>query len=242
MRFLIVDGDIDRRLRIRAIAQSFPQISEILESDSAEDALFRIFESQPSIMVISTILPGRKGFDLAYLLNKLHHPIKIIVISDSKDDAIDAIRAYVTDFFVDPFLKRAFTASVKKIVRELEQEQRPVVIPDDSLYKVKISTSRGFQLVNLMDIVCCEADGAYTKIVFRDGEYLLSSLNLAKVEKLLEGYHFAKINRSCIVNLRFVKEVDIRNQMCVVEMIDSTKELKISSPNLNNFEKKYLSK
>src|SRR5574344_853799 len=100
MRFLIVDGDIDRRLRIRAIAQSFPQISEILESDSAEDALFRIFESQPSIMVISTILPGRKGFDLAYLLNKVQHPMKSIVISDSKDDAIDAIRAYVTDFFV----------------------------------------------------------------------------------------------------------------------------------------------
>jgi len=82
MRFLIVDNNIDRRLRIKAIVQSFPQISEILESDSAEDALFQIFDSQPSIMVISTILHGRTGFELAYLLNRLHHPIRIIVISN----------------------------------------------------------------------------------------------------------------------------------------------------------------
>jgi two-component system, LytTR family, response regulator len=240
MKLLIVDKDIDTRLKIKVITQSFNQISEVLESPTAEDALFSVYENEPSVMIISNDLPNRKGFDLAYLLNKQNHPIQIIVISECKDEAIDAIRAKVADFVVHPFRDRALTISIRKVLLEMKSHLKTEVLPNSGVCRIKISTIMGFQLIDLKEVAYCVADGAYTKIVFRDDEFILSSVYLAKIEKILEEHHFIKINRSCIINLRLIKEVDAKDKTCVLDMINSTEELKISKVYFSSFEKKYL--
>lgn len=242
MKLLIVDKDIETRLKIKTVASSFDQIINILESQTAEDALFSIYENEPSIMIISNDLPNRKGFELAHLLNKQNHSIQTIVISEDKEEAIEAIRARVTDFVVSPFKNKALATSLRKIIAEIDSKTKTDIIQYDGSHKIKIPSNQGFQLINLMDLAYCVADGTYTKIVFCNEEYIVSSSYLSRIEKTLEGYHFAKISRSHIVNLRLIKEIDFKRQICVLELSNSIKEIKTSKIYLSSFEGKYLSR
>ena len=63
--------------------------------------------------------------------------------------------------------------------------------------------------LSLKEIMYFEADLNYTKIHFECGKYTTESFTLKKVERALTANQFFYcVNRSCIVNIRFVKTAD----------------------------------
>ncbi len=62
----------------------------------------------------------------------------------------------------------------------------------------------GSQLFNIQDIVYCEADANYSKVIFNDGKEILVSRNLGQIEKALQDFDFARIHQSRLVNLRYI--------------------------------------
>lgn len=63
--------------------------------------------------------------------------------------------------------------------------------------------------LNLKDIMYFEADLNYTKIHFESGKCTTESFTLKKVERALTtNQFFYRVNRSFIVNIRFVKTAD----------------------------------
>lgn len=54
-----------------------------------------------------------------------------------------------------------------------------------------------------------EGDGNYTNIVLGDGTKLLVARTLKEYEALLENRVFVRIHKSCIINLRFVRRVNM---------------------------------
>jgi DNA-binding LytR/AlgR family response regulator len=77
--------------------------------------------------------------------------------------------------------------------------------------KIRVNTTNGYRLVNLDSLSYCIADGSYTKICFSNGKTEFSSYYLGKIEKTLIDYHFVRISRSVIVNLKKIKKIEIKN-------------------------------
>ncbi len=62
---------------------------------------------------------------------------------------------------------------------------------------------------DLKDIMYFEADTNYTKIHFESGKCTTESFTLKEVERaLMTNQFFYRVNRSCIVNIKFVKAAD----------------------------------
>lgn len=73
--------------------------------------------------------------------------------------------------------------------------------------------------LNLKDIMYFEADLNYTKIHFESGKCTTESFTLKEVERALTtNQFFYRVNRSFIVNIRFVKtaegsQVQLKNRL-----------------------------
>jgi len=70
---------------------------------------------------------------------------------------------------------------------------------------VTLPTLSGFDIVNIDDIIYCEADSNYTKIVSTGGTVIVSR-TLKEYENLLVERHFIRIHHSTLININHIKQ------------------------------------
>jgi two-component system LytT family response regulator len=71
--------------------------------------------------------------------------------------------------------------------------------------KLVIPDVDGLSLVNVSEIVYCQADGSYTHLHFLNGKKITTSKLLKSIEELLPEETFFRIHKSYLVNLNLIK-------------------------------------
>jgi two-component system, LytTR family, response regulator len=237
MILLVIAEGTESRL-IKNQLKNVSEITKVFESNSAEDALFIILEKEPQIIIVSNNLPGRSGFDLAYLLQKINFSSFIIVLSNNPDNAIDAIKARVFDYLIFPFSGERLVNAVKKAIFEIEkQKQAEAEQQMEDRMKVRLTVSNGFLLVDLNELSHCKANGSYSHLFFINGKVEYSSYYLGKLEEILGEYQFVRINRSIIINMRMLKNIDKKKMICKIDTGKSIIEFTMTKLCLKNLEK-----
>jgi len=79
---------------------------------------------------------------------------------------------------------------------------------DRKEHKIALSTSKGYEMFYIRDVMYCEASGSYTKFTFAEIKSLTVSKNLKHYEGLLAPYHFVRVHNSTMVNLKYVKTIE----------------------------------
>jgi two-component system, LytTR family, response regulator len=236
MKLLVIAEDTESRL-IKNQLKNVSGIAKVLESNSAEDALFVILEKEPQIIIVSNNLPGRNGFDLAYLLQKINFRSFIIVLSNNPDNAIDAIKAKVFDYLIYPFSGERLEEAVKKAKFEIEKQKLAGLDHQmDGKMKVRLTVSNGFLLVDLNELSHCKADGSYSELFFTNGKVEYSSYYLGKLEEILGKYQFVRINRSIIINMKMLKDIDEKKKICRINTGNEILEFNITKLCLKKME------
>jgi len=72
--------------------------------------------------------------------------------------------------------------------------------------KICITSLKGFQVVNLSDILYCEASSNYTNFHFTGRTVICASKPIHEYEELLADSNFIRIHKSTVINLEHVKE------------------------------------
>ena len=76
---------------------------------------------------------------------------------------------------------------------------------DNSCRKVVIPDMGGMYIVELRNIVRCEANGSYTKFVLENGEEYISSRSLKQYEDIFNELRFLRVQRAHLINVDHVK-------------------------------------
>ncbi|MBN2806705.1 MAG: response regulator transcription factor [Prolixibacteraceae bacterium] len=241
MRIAIVDGLLNRRLEYKSLIGLVDEHAEISECSSAEDALFSILDQPVDAILCSEILPFRNAFELARVVKTLPEQIPVIVVAEDDTNALTAIKVGVFDFLLNPVAPSKLKLSLEKIARyhtrQLQHQRRNL---NDFTTKIKLNTIHGYKLIPLGELAFCQADGSYTIIGYSNGDTDLSSYNLGKIGAILDEYQFARISRSCIVNLRKVERIDRRDRLCLLRMDNELRSLKVSLKQIDLLEEKQI--
>jgi two-component system LytT family response regulator len=72
--------------------------------------------------------------------------------------------------------------------------------------KLCIPSLKGFQVVEINDIIYCEADSNYTNFHFTNRRAICASKPIHEYEAVLTDCNFVRIHKSFMVNLEHVKE------------------------------------
>lgn len=85
--------------------------------------------------------------------------------------------------------------------------QNPLV---SNINRIALPTTDGFRMVNIHQIIRCEADSNYSKLYLADGTEIMVSRQLKVLEKALPISDFVRVHHSHLINLNFVSHF-VRN-------------------------------
>ncbi|HKM92288.1 MAG TPA: LytTR family DNA-binding domain-containing protein [Prolixibacteraceae bacterium] len=236
MKFLVVDAVPETRDKYRELVLNAVPNVEIFDALSAEDALFQFVDKQADIIISSEMLIFRNGFELTRIIKKLKSDVPVILIADDDKHAIDAIKSEVFDYLVAPSSVNQIVDSVNKAVAFINQKLDKKPNDNTLQIKLKVGLNNGYKLIDFNELAYCIADGAYTKIFYTNGDTDLSGFYLGKIEQKLLSFNFMRINRSVIVNMKFIRHIDKRKELCQIEVAGNILSFKMTRTNIHKMQ------
>jgi len=117
--------------------------------------------------------------------------------------------------------------NVTTLLDNLHKEQVPQEM------KLCIPSLKGFLVVEIRNILFCEASGSYTNFHLTDNQLLCTAKSIHEYEELLADAGFVRIHKSYLVNLRHVKEY-VRGEGGSV-ILSNGKEVEVSRRKKDSF-------
>ena len=212
MKAIIIEDEKNVREGFVKLLNTFcPEIEVVNVAGDVESGIDIVMQSNFDILFLDINLPDGSGFDLLHRLKK--RDFNTIFVTAYDQYAIDAFKISAVDYLLKPvspdLLKKA-------IIKVKEQAQKTTT--DDIIDVTRQRMHRNFsqtekiilrgadnmQIVVIMDVIYCAAEGSYTKFYLQDNREIMVSMNLKEYEHLLEPYGFARCHHSFLINLYHV--------------------------------------
>lgn len=211
---LIVDDEIHNRIVLDTmLKQHTPVINPVYQAETIKQAMLVVTERQPKIIFLDIQMQGETGFDLLQQIGGYN--FEVIFITAHDHYAIKAFRFNAVDYLLKPVLVSELKESIEKAIKKLNT---PSGIGIDNIRRVyqqmyttkgltdniTIATSEGFEVLQLRDIVYCQASNNYTIIHLVNRKKILASQTLGYYEELLADNGFFRTHRSYLINISHV--------------------------------------
>ncbi len=201
---------------------------------NVEEAKLKIDQLQPELVFLDIAMPVKNGFDL---LKEIKEPgFEVVFVTAHNQFMIEAFHFSAIDYLLKPVdddllvdavarAKKRVTEkkngkNIESLIHNIQQKNSPFNM------KLCIPSLKGFQVVELNDILYAESSGNYTNFYFNNQQRICTSKPLHEYEELLADSGFIRVHKSFIVNLVHVKEY-IRGEGGTV-MLSDGKEIEVS--------------
>ncbi len=228
---IIVDDEANSRAILRNYIAKYCPIVQILgEAASVQETLTLLESNEPDMLFLDVEMPYGNAFDL--LEQVPNRTFETVFVTAYDHYAVDALNAQATYYLLKPIAIDNLIKAVDHVqhIKELEKElQDKVITPKRTQTvdgKITIPQQDGFEVLQVSDILYCQADDNYTKIYLNQGQKLVSK-TLKYFEESLSEQGFVRIHKSYLVNVNTVVRYKKGKGGSVV--LSSGKELMVSS-------------
>ncbi len=240
IKSVIVDDEQKSILSLQRLIHKYcPGIEVIDTAKSVGQAIGVIENKRPDLVFLDIALPDGDGFDV--LMNFDFKGFEVIFITASDKFAIRAFEFSAIHYLLKPIdyleLQKAIERYEK--IKNVDLFSERINILRDSIdqkpTKIILPTAEGLNVIDLAEIIRCEADDNYTTFYFSSKKNLIVSKSLSNFEKLLSGLNFSRIHNKHLINLKHIKKY-IKGKSGYVIMNDNT-HVYVSESRRNNFVK-----
>jgi len=213
-KVLIIDDEKRIRDFVKRMIDSFGlDLTVYTDGENVETGLASIERLKPDIVFLDIQMPDGTGFDL---LNRVKEKnFELIFITAFQEYAIMAIKFSALDYILKPIdeeeLKTAIINAIDTIDFKKDDTQFEALshnlLPNQKR-KLVLKTQESVHVVDLSDIIRCEADKNYTFFYLSNGKKILVSRTLKDFETLLSNQGFFRVQQSHLINLDFIDRYD----------------------------------
>jgi two-component system LytT family response regulator len=237
---LIVDDEPEARDLLGMLAERLEGVHVTGKAEHVDEAFEMVQEHDPDLILLDIQMPGKNGFELINMLHERGMDQGYIFVTAYDEYAIAAIKASAFDYLLKPVDPVELEDAIDRFRNSREEQILKERIDQllDSLgvgSRIKLNTRSGFLVIAPEEIVCCIADGNYTRIFLRQGRQEIISSNLGSVESMLDEEGFFRISRSGIINFKYLVQVDTKKGICKLEG-EQLLELKVARNRLKKLE------
>ena len=213
-KVLIIDDENRTRDFVKKMIDSFQLDLEVFtDGENVETGIEAINRIQPDIVFLDIQMPDGTGFDV---LNSIEtKKFEVIFITAYQEYAIKAIKFSAVDYILKPIdaeeLHSAILTAIDSVdfkKEDLQYEALENNIQPGNRRKLVLKTQECVYIVDLMEIIRCEADKNYTFFFLNNGKKILVSRTLKDFETMLNGYGFFRIQQSHLINLDYLDRYD----------------------------------
>lgn len=203
MRALIVDDERLARSEMIYLLREHPDVVVAGEAESVAQAADLAAKLRPDLVFLDVQMPGQDGFDL---LRFLAFGTRVVFVTAHDRFAVRAFEVNAVDYLMKPVSPARLREALARVVPV--DESHPAQGRLDYDDSVLVVIDRAPRLIPLASIVAIFAEGDYTKIVCVTGSLGLVLKPLKEWEAVLPERHFARVQRSVIVNCGYVERFD----------------------------------
>ncbi len=257
IRAIIVDDEPKARTGLALLLGQQKEIDIIAECENGISAIRDIDKLKPDLVFLDIQMPKVNGFEV---LNSINYQIPYVVFVTAYDEyAVKAFEINAQDYLLKPFTDERFqavlhlaihnlqeensqSALIEKVVvsylsnQQKEEEMEQLINPVKGWNKLTIKSKGRITFVDYSDISWIEGYDYCVKVHTSTKTHVVR-VTLKELEKRLDAHRFLRINKSALVNMEYVNEIqtDRRSDLLVV-MKDQT-EIKVSRKYKLNLEK-----
>lgn len=208
----VVDDEARARETIIDILGLSPvELSIVGEADSVNSAYELIVSKSPDLILLDINLPDGTGFDLLKKFDKVL--FKVVFITAHQEYALKAFKYSAVDYIMKPITAAELLGAVENVNDGLNKEEtalklNTLLLNLEKLKKIVLKTAESIHIINVSQIIRCEADVNYTTFFLADGKKLMVSKPLKEYDELLGTAGFFRTHQSHLVNLEHISRYD----------------------------------
>jgi two-component system LytT family response regulator len=210
---VIIDDDkVNRKLLSDLIYSNCPKVNIVGEAEGVVSGLKIIKLLKPDLVLLDISLPDGDAFDL---LNNLENfDFKIIFISAHEKYAVKAIKFSAIDYVLKPIQTKDLVQAIHKVQHQIVNELKLQVsalssnLNQPEPKSIILKTLENIYIVNIKDILRCEAERNYTMFFRLNKDRLIVSRPLKEYEELLTDHGFFRVHHSHLVNLAHIERFE----------------------------------
>jgi two-component system LytT family response regulator len=221
MDVIIVDDEPAARRTVRECCEREPDLNIVGEYGDSRMALEAIRGKAPDLLFLDIQMDSMTGMALARALDPQHLPL-LVFVTAYDHYALEAFEVSAVDYLLKPFDDTRFRATMARVRRRhaadkgfdrsgaltslLDQLERSAAARAESQPRVLAEAGSRMHMLDVTQVEVVEADRNYVRLVIgRETFHARSTLQQA--EKSFTAQPMLRISRSCLVNMRHVREV-----------------------------------
>ncbi|HEX2855615.1 MAG TPA: LytTR family DNA-binding domain-containing protein [Opitutaceae bacterium] len=211
LRTLLVDDEPLARERLRSFLKSEPAVEVIGECGSGTEAIAAIRRDAPDLVFLDMQMPGCNGLQVLAEFPEEKRPA-VIFATAHEEFAVDAFEVAAVDYLLKPFdrerLQQALRRAQEHLRRGAGQGTGEARAATAAGRNDRIAVKADGRLVFLKpeEIVRVEAADNYVMLHLTSGRLMLRE-TMTAIETRLGTVNFARVNRSAIVNVDQIREI-----------------------------------
>ena len=215
IRCAIIDDEKPFINTLRAMLQRLDDLMVVGEARSVSSGVKLIHELEPDLVFLDIQMSDGTGFDLLKELDR--KDFRVIFITAHDHFAIEAFKFSALDYILKPIISDELYQAVEKVRRSLEKDRINLqlsVLMDNlnemsrDKKRIILRESETLHIIQLDEILWCEADGSYTIFYLTEKRKIMVSRHLKEFEDYLSPNGFFRAHRSHLVNLNKIRKFD----------------------------------
>ncbi len=218
IRTIIIDDEPLARKGIRKLLKQENDVEVIAECEDGVVALEAIETLRPDLVFLDIQMPELDGFQVLAELNL--DPLPLVIFATAYDDfALKAFQVHAVDYLLKPVAEDHFHKALARArqllqssnsaayVSQLENLIRDVQKRPEFVERFLIRKRGKLIVLPLEHVQVFEAQGDYINLVTTSGAYLHRE-SLTRLAQQLDPTQFIRINRSTIVRISLIRELE----------------------------------
>ena len=217
IRALIADDEPPARRKLRELLGREPDFEIVGEAADGVEAVAEIRRISPDVVFLDIQMPRLDGFGVLAEVAPEAMPL-VVFVTAYDEHAVRAFEVEALDYLLKPFAPSRFQGLLERLRRRMDQDPGDLderigrllaaVRPQSgALRQILAEKEEGRQiLLAVGEIDLIRADGNYLTFLARGEEYRRRG-TLREIEERLDPAQFVRLNRSEIVRLEAVREL-----------------------------------
>lgn len=214
---IIEDEKKSQELLKKLIETNFSQIQIVGTADGVEKGIDLVKKENPDLILLDITMPDGTGFDLLEKVSEKKTDVIFITATDKF--AIKAIKYSAMDYILKPIDVEELKSAINKIIDKKSNLSNQDTLKfllenikknDEQYTKISLHTGNAYEIINVKDIIRCEADGNYTSFILTNNRKFVVSTGLKYYEDILPAEAFVRVHHHQLINInhvvRFLKE------------------------------------
>lgn len=202
IKVIIIDDERLAREELKRALSAYDDFVLVGEAENADSAKDLIEIQKPDLIFLDIQMPEKSGFDL---LESLDNVPEVLFVTAYNQYAVQAFEVQALDYLMKPIREERFSKAIEKVRNAIKLKSSLDNAAMDRKIFIKDGEKRFF--IPLDEIYLIESLENYTRLFFQ-GNKALQRRSLRQWEEILDENTFFRINRTEIINTKYIQEVN----------------------------------